>query len=150
VQISSLGALRRHCRLDITEFGIWAKSPVPQQKKLSGSPFRCRSCRLCILELQLVRKFRISGSRALPKKKTSRQPSMSRFSTLIGTNLRLLFHERVFFFLLSRPSASSRLPYSFFPSRRFVVPAKRSVIWRTPSPRRAAADIRLQLSKHLG
>jgi hypothetical protein len=33
-----------------------------------------------------------------PKKKTSRQLSKSRFSTLFGTNLRLLFHERVFFF----------------------------------------------------
>ncbi|CAH1377338.1 unnamed protein product, partial [Tenebrio molitor] len=102
VQVSSLGALRRHCRLDITEFGIWAKKyPVPRPKKLSGSPFRCRSCRLYTLEPQLVRKFRISGSRdlaRLPKKKTSRQPRS--------------------FFLLSLPSASSRLPYSFFPSLR--------------------------------
>jgi hypothetical protein len=117
-----MSALRRHCRLDITEFGIWAKKyPVPRPKKLSGSPFRCRSCRLYTLEPQLVRKFRISGSRdlaRLPKKKTSRQPSKSRFSALIGTNLRLLFLERVFFFLLSLPSASSRLPYSFFPSLR--------------------------------
>jgi ribosomal protein S14 len=40
-------------------------------KKLSGSPFRCRSCRLCTLELQFVRKFWISGSHGLarPKKK---------------------------------------------------------------------------------
>jgi hypothetical protein len=45
-------------------------SCTPTQK-LSGSPFRCRSCRLCTLEPQLVRKFRISGSHELarpPKK----------------------------------------------------------------------------------
>jgi hypothetical protein len=118
VQVSSLGALRGHCRLDITDFGIWAKSPVLRKKKVEWD---LRSVAVCVSwNPNLCGNSGSLGVTTLhvPQKKTSRQLSKSRFSTLIGTNLHLLFHERVFFLLLSLSSVSSRLPYSFFPSLR--------------------------------
>jgi hypothetical protein len=146
VQVSSLGALRRHCRLDITDFGIWAKSPVPRTptKKLSGSPFRCRSC--CVpWNSNLCGNSGSLGVTTLHvlQKNTSRQLNKSRFSTLIRTNLRQLFHERVFFF--SSFYLPSRHVCRTLSSRCFVVPAKRSVIWSTPSPLRRTAAPRTPL-----
>jgi hypothetical protein len=82
------------------------------------------------------------------QKNTSRQLNKSRFSTLIGTNLRQLFHERVFFF--SSFYLPSRHVCRTLSSRRFVVPAKRSVIWSTPSPLRRTAAPRLRGSTPSG